>query len=182
MIYKSCLRCKITFGVAAVSHSDRCPDCRWTINCRDCGIELKVCSQVQKVCVECRRKYSVRNAQGYYWRNKDKKREYDASRRQQLPQKYRQASKKFREANRWKKNADTATRRASLRGACPSWADRKQILMFYKTASRVSAQTGIPHEVDHIVPLRGKGVCGLHVPYNLQVITADANLRKGNRL
>jgi len=52
---------------------------------------------------------------------------------------------------------------------------------FYNYASRISECIGIKHHVDHVLPLVGDGFTGLHVPWNLQVIPATINLRKGNR-
>jgi hypothetical protein len=66
--------------------------------------------------------------------------------------------------------------------ATPAWANHFFIEEAYDLAQRRTKSTGIKWHVDHIVPLRSKRVCGLHVENNLQVIPARTNLEKGNRV
>lgn len=63
----------------------------------------------------------------------------------------------------------------------PAWADRGAIAAIYTMASRASRCTGIPFHVDHVIPIRGRRVTGLHVPENLAVISKAENLRKNRR-
>lgn len=74
-----------------------------------------------------------------------------------------------------------ATRRAAARRACPAWANHEEMLVVYEKAAALTLETGVPHQVDHIVPLKSKRVSGLHVPANLCVLPASDNATKGNR-
>lgn len=70
-----------------------------------------------------------------------------------------------------------AKRRAAIACATPPWLSDEQqaeIRAIYASATRGT-------EVDHVIPLRGRGVCGLHVPWNLQHLPKSANRRKGNK-
>ena len=71
-------------------------------------------------------------------------------------------------------------RRAAERRATPAWADRRAMAAAFKLARALSAETGITHSVDHIVPLQHPLVCGLHCPANLRVIPLVDNVRKAN--
>ena len=78
-----------------------------------------------------------------------------------------------------------ARRRSLKLNATPPWLTaihEAQMQEMYDIARARTVQTGIEHHVDHIHPLKGKGFNGLHVPWNLQVITASENLSKRNNL
>lgn len=104
------------------------------------------------------------------------KREYREANREAIAA-YNQ---KWRDENPHRVNAQIAKRRAAKLQATPPWLTKEhhdEIGVHYA----VSAYLG-NHHVDHIVPLNHPEVCGLHVPWNLQVITVEANLAKSNTL
>jgi hypothetical protein len=74
--------------------------------------------------------------------------------------------------------ARVSARQQRVKQATPKWANVSAIKEFYIGAQRLSKETGIPHEVDHIIPLQGKLVSGLHVPTNLQILTEKENQQK----
>lgn len=77
-------------------------------------------------------------------------------------------------------HAHAAKRRANKRNAIPAWADLQAIKAIYVEAKRRS-MAGESVHVDHVIPLAGKNVCGLHVHINLQIIPSVDNLKKGNK-
>lgn len=79
----------------------------------------------------------------------------------------------------------TNARRKRNRLATPKWLTREQldaIKQVYAEALKLKSLTGVAYAVDHIIPILGDNVCGLHVPWNLQVITQEENLRKSNKV
>jgi hypothetical protein len=85
-------------------------------------------------------------------------------------------------------NFQTAKRRAAKLQRTPKWLTVEhfnEIKEFYRQASNLTRITGIQHTVDHIMPLQGKTLSGLHVPWNLQILIGpgkDGNYSKGNRV
>lgn len=72
-----------------------------------------------------------------------------------------------------------AKRVSRIRCATPAWADVKAIAKVYRLAQEMTVATGTPHSVDHIIPIGGRNVCGLHLVWNLRVILSEENARKG---
>lgn len=121
--------------------------------------------------------------------NKDQFSEYHKQYRKQYYEdnkdKILEQHKHYKKANRPKFNALNAKRNATKLNATPDWLtseELQQIEEFYREAQTLKLLTGQKYHVDHIVPLQGENVCGLHVPWNLQVLEASENIKKSNKL
>jgi 5-methylcytosine-specific restriction endonuclease McrA len=96
-----------------------------------------------------------------------------------------QYKRKYKEANPELYKALGSVRKRRHRAATPKWVTAEQKLamrQMYLQAMELTKLTGERYVVDHIVPLISDEVCGLHVPWNLRVITQEENLKKSNKL
>jgi hypothetical protein len=158
-------------------------------------------------CKECakqaRKEWSAKNADrqkasfAEYYRNHKESMDsaskawvlQNTERRREIARKYAAANpeRAKRNGEAWRKTNVTLMRqRYSQRRALkiqnmPGWANSDKIAEQYKLAEKLSVLTGIPHEVDHAVPLKSKLVCGLHCEANLQVLPRSQNRSKSNR-
>jgi hypothetical protein len=146
-------------------------------------------------CKECTKE----KANSAYWNNKEKyNARSNAYRRNNMP-KIRAIAANYREKNREKINAysnewvklnrlnstvNTAKYRSAKLKRTPAWLtefDVFKIKCLYQLAAMRNRESGYDWNVDHIIPLKGKIVSGLHVPSNLRVIPATENKRKVNK-
>jgi hypothetical protein len=96
----------------------------------------------------------------------------------------RKYTKTWEEKYPEKKRALTNARRRRYKQATPKWLTKEQkaeIRQFYTEAQRLIKETGRRFEVDHIEPIQGEDVCGLNVPWNLQILLKEENLKKSNK-
>tara|TARA_R110000868_G_C10770983_1_gene754720 strand:+ start:197 stop:877 length:681 start_codon:yes stop_codon:yes gene_type:complete len=101
------------------------------------------------------------------------------------PDKKTAARKKWSAANPGKDNASKQLNAQARQKRVPTWLSDDELWMIeqaYELAALRTKMFGFAWHVDHVIPLCGKKVSGLHTPYNLQVIPAVENLRKSNRM
>jgi len=79
------------------------------------------------------------------------------------------------------RNAYNRGRKAAKLQRTPLWADHHRIQQIYDMSANLTLVDGIQYHVDHIIPLQGKLVCGLHVHRNMRVIQGRLNESKSNR-
>lgn len=132
-------------------------------------------------CKSCHRNNRIKR----YYNNRDENIKKTTLWQQQNKEKVNLKNSKWAKNNRDKTSSNLAKYKAKKIHATPKWlsiADLIEIREFYKLANLITKITGIKYEVDHIIPLQGQNISGLHVPSNLQVITKSENARKKNHL
>lgn len=120
----------------------------------------------------------------YYENNRENILEKQSGYRTENKDVCRERIKDWESRNPAKVRAKYSKRRSVKLSAQPNWLSedhKKQIEDVYLLAKDCEQVSGETYHVDHIVPLQGKAVCGLHVPWNLQVLPSDINVKKGNK-
>lgn len=182
---KVCKSCNVEKPVEAFAKNGKCGR---HPRCKSCRAEIERQRRItdgELIRSQERERYAadktikVSAYKRYYEKNRQTIRERNARLYEEKADNIKIYAQQYRQANKYKVREWNGTRRAKLRQACPSWADRKAIAAIYREALELEQQTGIPHHVDHIIPISGRNVCGLHIPENLRAIPAFENLRKG---
>lgn len=186
-----CCRCKED-KAAADFYRDKSRPTGFSSRCKPCAIRDSARNQRDNpnrpaylhTYYKNNRDVSLRAARERYLA--DPQKVIDASRRwrQANPAKHNKLARRYALKNPEKRTAWLAKYRAGLLNATPQWlnqahlAEIEGVYHFAKVMERI---TGQKHHVDHIEPLQGADVSGLHVPWNLRAIPARDNVVKGNR-
>lgn len=153
--------------------------------CKPCDAE-----QQRRYHEENREKVAERQCRRYE-ANREKaaerqRRHYEANR-----EKVAERKRRYSEANPHVVRALAARRRAAKLQAVPAWArldtrgaarEREMVALAYRVAALATKVFGVEYHVDHVVPLRGRKVSGLHCLANLRIVPAVENLRKNSKL
>ena len=139
-------------------------------------------------CVECaqsRQETSARKEYESKYRKTAKYQEYQKQYQSKYicTDKYKQQKRVYAEQNKSKLTAKTRKYQAAKLNRTPDWLTPDDLWMIeqaYELAALRGHMFNFPWHVDHILPLLGRVVSGLHVPHNLQVIPAKDNQRKWN--
>ena len=174
---KQCTRCKTTKPLSEFYSSNTHRD-GYMSHCKTCeSARCKARNALNK---------ETRLAVAKKWRDNNKE-TYNASLaswRERNPGKYERSIKNWVARNRGKVNAKWMKRNAGKKQRTPNWLSENMldaIKVEYELAAWCSDVMGVKYHVDHVVPLQGKTVCGLHVPWNLQVIQGTENQAKSNK-
>lgn len=146
--------------------------------CKPCGVAASVAWQKANP-----EKTRARQAK-WLLENKEQARAAIEKWKKENPDKQRIAGRNWGLANRDRRAATLAKRRAGKLKRTPGWLtpeDFELIAFVYEMARALTEATGVPHHVDHELPLQGEFVSGLHVPDNLQILTASENTSKANK-
>ena len=168
-------------------HQEKPFEAFYTSSRHKCGYAAwcKVCESKRSK-EKNQRNREARIAKAKLWRDANKETFLNGIKmwRERNPGRHEQLMKEWAQRNKGKVNAKWMKRDAAKKSRTPSWLTQDEHWMIeqaYDIANKRKQLFGFDWHVDHIVPLQGKTVSGLHVPWNLQVIPAKLNQQKSNR-
>jgi len=150
---------------------------KWGYNCKSCIAEY------QRIYREANAERIAESKKAWKVRNAEHVKAKDRAYADMYPERRAAARKRWDEANPGVTAAAKAANKRDRAKRVPLWLsedDRWLIAETYKFAKLRTQMTGIRWTVDHIIPIKGKLVSGLHVPENLRVVPFKVNARKGN--
>jgi hypothetical protein len=150
------------------------------INARACPIcQAQRCREYKKNNEDKMKSYQKE----YVEKNREKVLEALNKYRQNNKDKIRKARRKWLDnGGRAKKCVAQNMRNKAIKRATLSTLTNKDFYGLYRACNEISKATGVEHHVDHYYPIKGKVICGLNVPWNMQVITAEENKAKNNKM
>ena len=176
---KQCTKCAEVKGLSEFSPDRRKKDGRQA-RCKACNNLAKIVRYAKSPEVRLAKKlYDVRYVNKNRARKNQSVNAWNAANRDRA----RAKSNKWKSENRHKVASYTRKRQAAKLKRTPAWLTPDQlgqIEQLYWLAADLKCVSGQVYHVDHIIPLQGKDICGLHVPWNLQVLPSDVNERKLN--
>lgn len=185
---KQCTKCNIEKDYSEFSKHCRKKD-GYRSACKGCDKAYKqttqdtIKTQSAKYYIKNKERINIANLKWQH-ENKDYRRQKSQEYYQQHKKLITQRNERYRLTHRDLYSASTAKYRARKLQATPHWLtekDHKEIEKKYKYAKYLTDLTGEAWHVDHIHPLQGKNICGLHHPDNLQVIPGKENQSKSNK-
>jgi hypothetical protein len=177
MDMKKCSKCKEDKVLDKFSRNPSSKDGLHSV-CKPCR------SKTKKIWYENTRDERVEYNRVYHKAHQKERSQAAKRYRAENPEAYTASKKKWQKNNPDKVNAISARYKASKKLRTPPWLSKEHLQEMenvYSHAKECEMLTGDSYHVDHIVPLQGKDVCGLHVPWNLQVLPSDVNQSKSNK-
>lgn len=179
--FKTCNQCKQSKPFECFSKTPKGKGCRFNLRskCKECHSQNGINWHHNN------KERAKNNRKKWYKSNKEYSIQYAIDWRENNPERAKETMRKWTKKNAPRRAMKQTERKASQFNATPSWLsaiELAQIQEMYDVAAAKTMQTGIKHHVDHIHPLQGNAFNGLHVPWNLQILTAFENISKKNRI
>jgi hypothetical protein len=165
--------------ILVVDGKKPCSKCREVLPVENFYKSKKSFSGYKEECKDCKRKVD----KPYTKANQEKRRQQKMAWRHANPEKIKKQQREYYRKRPELLKAKAVKYKQMLKQATPKWLTKEQwseILKTYAIARELSWLSESRLVVDHIIPLRGENICGLHVPENLQIIPESLNVRKGN--